>query len=79
MVIILLAHVAETPAGNSLTPETPSFEIPVAPVVLCVMFVKAVFIQSVGVDDAAPAVLFAVTVIVPVAFKLPQLPVKGML
>ena len=53
--------------------------MPVAPVVECVMFVKAVLIHKVGVLDAAPAVLFGVTVIVPVAFTIPQPPVNGML
>ena len=52
--------------------------IPVAPVVVCVIEeIKAVFIQSVGVEEAAPAVFAAVTLIVPVAFTLPQPPVKG--
>jgi hypothetical protein len=36
--------------------------MPVAPVVVLVMFVKAVLIQTVGVLDGAPAVLFALTV-----------------
>ena len=74
MVIILEAHEAVIPAGKPVTAP-----IPVAPVVVCVMGVNAVLIQSVGVEDATPAVLFAVTVIVPVAFTLPQPPVKGML
>jgi hypothetical protein len=34
--------------------------------------------QSVGVDDAAPTVLFALTVIVPVALIAPHPPVNGM-
>src|ERR1035437_5558057 len=34
--------------------------------------------QSVGVDDAAPTVLFALTVIVPVAVIDPHPPVNGM-
>ena len=73
------AHVADTPAGNPLAPDTPLFDIPVAPVVTIVILVNAVLIHNVGVDDAAPAVLFAVTVIVPVAFTFPQPPVNGML
>ncbi len=40
---------------------------------------KAVFIQTVGVEDAAETVLFGVTFIVPVALTLPHPPVKGML
>jgi len=43
-----------------------------------VMFVKGVLIHSEGLLDAAPAV-FRFTVIVPVAFTLPQPPVSGML
>ena len=74
MVIVFDAQAAVTPAGKPV-----AVPIPVAPVVVCVMAVKAVLIQSVGVDDAAPAVLFEVTVIVPVAFTLPQPPVNGML
>ena len=79
MVIVLADHVADTPAGKPFAPDTPSLAIPVAPVVVCVMLVNAVLIHSVGEDDAAPAVLFAVTMIVPVAFTVPQPPVKRML
>jgi hypothetical protein len=53
--------------------------IPVAPVVLCVILVSGALMQTVGVDEAVPTVLAAVTVIVPVAFTLPQPPVRGML
>ena len=79
MVMMLDAKLADTPAGNPLAPGTPLLLMPVAPVVVCVMFVSAVLMQSVGVEDAAPAVLFAVTVIVPVAFMVPQPPVKEIL
>ena len=72
MVIVLLAKAAVTPAGKLV-----GVPIPVAPVVACVIAVNAVLIHKVGVDDAAPAVLFAVTVIVPVAFTLPHPPVNG--
>ena len=72
IVITLAAHAAVTPVGKPV-----AAPIPVAPVVACVIFVKAVLIQSVGVLDAVPAVLFGVTVIVPVAFILPQPPVNG--
>jgi hypothetical protein len=65
---------AVTPAGNPV-----AVPMPVAPVVLCVIFVNAVLIHNVGVLDAAPTVLFEVTVIVPVAFTVPQPPVNGML
>ena len=77
MVIVLLFKEAATPGGRPLAPAVPAFEIPVARVVVCVMFVKAVFTQSVGELDAAPAVIAAVTVMVPVAFTEPQPPVKG--
>ena len=77
--MVLDAHVADTPAGKPLAPATPSFAMPVATVVACVILVIIVLIHTVGVDDATPAVLFGVTVIVPVAFTLPQPPVKGML
>ena len=75
--IVLLAHVADTPAGKPFAPDTPLFDIPVAPVVAIVILVNGVLIHSVGVEDGLPAVLFAVTVIVPVAFTLPQPPVNG--
>ena len=76
---MLLAHAALTPAGKPLAPATPELDIPVAPVVVCVMFVNAVLIHSVGLELAAAAVLAGVTIIVPVAFTLPQPPVNGML
>ena len=64
---------------DALTPDgKPVAEpIPVAPVVEWVISVNAVLIHNVGVLDATPAVLSAVTVIVPVAFTLPHPPVKG--
>jgi hypothetical protein len=74
IVIVFDAHAAVTPDGRPV-----AVPIPVAPVVACVMFVKAVLTHSVGAEDAAPAVFAAVTVIVPVAFTLPQPPVKGIL
>jgi hypothetical protein len=51
--------------------------MPVAPVVACVILVIAALTHSVGDEEAAPAVLTADTVIVPVAFTLPQPPVSG--
>ena len=74
IVIVLLAHAAVTPVGKPVA--TP---IPVAPVVVCVIAVSDVLIHNVGVLDAALTVLFGVTVIVPVAFTVPQPPDKGML
>ena len=74
IVIVLLPQAAVTPVGKPV-----GVPIPVAPVVLCVIFVKAVLIHKMGVLDAVPAILAFVTVIVPVAFTLPHPPVKGML
>ena len=74
MVIVLKANAAVTPSGRPV-----AVPIPVAPFVVLVMLVKAVLIQSVGVDDAVPAVFAAVTVIVPVAFTGAQLPTNGIL
>ena len=78
MVITSPDQLALTPPGNPFAAATPSSLMPVATVVECVIFVKAVFTQSVGVVLAVPAVLSPVTVIVPVAFTLPQPPVSGM-
>lgn len=72
MVITLDAQFAVTPGGSPV-----AVPIPVAPVVVCVIFVIAALIHTVGAEEAAPAVLFADTVIVPVAFALPQPPVSG--
>ena len=75
MVIVLAAHVAVTPAGKPV-----GAPIPVAPVVVIVMFgAIAVLIQRVGEEDGSPAVFAAVTVIVPVALTTPQPPVNGIL
>ena len=79
MVIVFAAQCADTPAGKPFAPDTPSFEMPAAPVVAIVIAVKAVFTHKVGVDDGAPAVLAVLTVIVPVALTEPQPPVSGML
>ena len=74
MVIVFAAHDAVTPAGKPT-----AAPMPVAPVVVCVIAVSGVLIQSVGVDEAALAVLLAVTVIVPVALTVPHPPVNGIL
>ena len=74
MVIMLDAQAAVTPAGKPV-----AAPMPVAPVVACVMLVIGVLIQGVGDEEAAPAVISGVTLNVPVAFALPQPPVKGML
>ena len=72
MVMVFDAQVALTPLGKPAA--TP---MPVAPVVVCVIFVRAVLIQSVGEDEATPTVFGLVTIIVPVALTLPQPPVSG--
>ena len=74
IVIILAAQAAVIPAGKPV-----AVPIPVAPVVVCVMLVKAELIHKVGDEEAAVTVLTGVTVIVPVAFTAPQPPVNGML
>ncbi len=74
MVIVFDAHAAVTLLKVILV----GVPIPVAPEVVCVIAVSAVPIQSVGVDEAAPAVLAGVTVMVPVALTVPQPPVRGM-
>ena len=70
----MAAHAAVTPAGNPV-----AAPMPVAPVVVCVILVISVLMHNVGVDDGALTVLFAVTVIVPVALIVPHPPVNGML
>ena len=74
MVIVLLAQAAVMPVGSPV-----GVPIPVAPVVVWVMSVRAVLMHKVGVEDAGPAVLLSVTVMVPVAFTLLHPPVSGML
>ena len=74
IVMVLDAQEAVTPAGRPV-----AVPMPVAPVVVCVMAVRAVLRHSVGVAEAVEAVLSGVTVRVPVALALPQLPVSGML
>ena len=74
MVMVFDAKAAVTPDGKPV-----AVPIPVAPVVLCVIAVNAVLMHKVGVEDATPAVLFGVTIILPVAVILPHPPVKGIL
>jgi phosphatidylserine synthase len=74
MVIVFAAHDAVTPAGRFT-----GVPIPVATVVVWVIAVNGVLIHKVGVEDAAPAVMLAVTVMVPVALTVPQPPVSGIL
>ena len=72
IVMVFDAQLAVTPDGKPV-----AVPIPVAPVVVCVIFVMAVLIQTVGVDDATLAVFEDVTVIVPVALTVPHPPVNG--
>ena len=72
MVITFDAHAADTPAGSPV-----AVPIPVAPVVVWVIFVNAVLIHTVGVEEADETVLFGFTLIVPVAFNVSQPPVNG--
>ena len=72
IVIVLLAHKAVTPVGSPL-----AVPIPVAPVVVWVIGVIAVWIQSVGEYEAALTVCDGVTFIVPLAMMLSQPPNKG--
>ncbi len=72
IVIVFEDHAAVTPAGKPV-----AVPMPVAPVVAIVILVSAVLIHRVGVLDGAPAVLFGVTMIVPVALTVPHPPVKG--
>ena len=73
IVIVLPDQAAVTPVGNPV-----AVPMPVALVVKCVIFVKAVFTVSVGVVDAAAAAQAAFTVMVPVAFtELQLVPVNG--
>ena len=64
--MVLLAHEAETPAGNPV-----AVPIPVARVVTCVISVKGVLIHKVGVEEGASATMLGVTVIVPVMVFVP--------
>ena len=72
MVMVFPAQFALTPAGKPV-----AAPIPVAPVVVWVMFVIAVLIHTVGELEAGVTVMSGFTVIVPVAFTVPQPPVKG--
>lgn len=73
IVITFEAQLAVTPGGRPV-----AVPIPVATDVECVIFVRTVLAHSVGDEEAAPAALAGVTVMVPVAFTLPQPPVSGM-
>ena len=59
MVITFADQAAVTPAGNPV-----AAPMPVAPVVVCVIFVNTVLIHSVGVLDAVLVVFIGLTVMV---------------
>ena len=61
------AQAAVTPAGSPV-----AVPIPVAPVVVCVIFVNTVLIQRVGVEEAVPTVH-----VEPHAAKVTQVPPAG--
>ena len=67
-------QLAVTPAGSPVAVPTP-----VAPVVVCVILVNAVFKHKLCEEEAALTVLIGVTVMIPVALTVPQPPVIGML
>ena len=79
MVMVLDAKVADTPSGKPFAPDTPLFDMPIAPVVAMVILVNGVLMHKVGEVDGVPTVFTGVTVMVPVALTLPQPPVNGML
>ena len=73
--VALPLKIAIKPAGKSV-----GVPIPVAPVVeMAILDDSGVPIQTVGFVDAEPAVMFGLTVIVPIALAVPQPPVNGML
>jgi hypothetical protein len=74
MVITFADHAADTPAGSPV-----AVPIPVALVVVWVIFVNTELMHNSGADEAVETVFEGVTVIVPVALKLSQPPVKGIL
>ena len=73
MVMVLELQLAVTPLGSPV-----AVHMPVAPVVVWVIFVRGKLTHKVGLEDAEPAVLAGVTVIVPVASTDPQPPESGM-
>jgi len=73
--MVLFAQAAVTPTGNPI-----GVKIPATPVVVClILVVNGVFKHNVGVLDAWLTAMFGFTVIVPVAFTVPQPPVNGIL
>ena len=73
MVIVLAIQPALTPVGSPV-----DVPIPVAPVVVYKILVIEVFKQAIESAMTAITVFSGFTIIVPVAFRLLQPPVKGM-
>jgi hypothetical protein len=78
MVMVPADQVAVTPGGRPLAPFTPSLFIPVAPVVVCEILVIAELMHEAALPGPV-TVFIGFTVIVPVAFTVPQPPVRGIL
>ena len=74
IVITLADHDADTPAGSPV-----AVPMPVAPVVVWEIFVSAELMHNTGIEDAALAILTGLTLITPMALKVSQPPVRGML
>ena len=73
IVMVFEAKEAVTPAGKPVAEP-----MPVAPVVVWVMFGERAVLIHMFVVVPAVTVLFGLTIIVPVALTLPQPPVRGM-
>ncbi len=71
MVIVSASHEVDTPGGSPV--EVP---VPVAPATTCFIGVIELLTHNLGEDDVIVIMLF-VTVIVPVAFTVPQPPLSG--
>jgi len=79
--LIVIVPDAALPVKAAVTPagKFTAAPMPVAPVVVKVIFVlNGCPTQTVRLGEVLVAVIFAVTVIVPMAFPLPQPPVSGM-
>jgi hypothetical protein len=74
MVIVSELNVAVTPFGNPI-----GVPIPVAPLVVCLIVSIEVLVHTAGMEEAIDTVFTELTLIVPVAFTVPQPPVSGML
>ena len=72
MVMTFPDHDALTPCGKPV-----AVPMPMAPVLAWVMSVIIVPTHKIGVEEAGPTVFIGATVMLPVAFTLPQPPVSG--